>query len=290
MSRYLLNLLFYLLLPFSFLSAQFTYEQDFESGTMPENITLLNIDGLVPAIAADSLFAVDAWRVVMMPDIMDSYVAMSVSWYKNDAGPADDWMILPRMTIGANANLVWQAVSTTFFEYPDSYEVLFVEETPTMANVADIETELILFVEAEEYLAPIGHIINIHHLAGRTGHIVFRNVTPSGDALLIDDITVSNVADFPLNLEKVTAQDFDFLLFPNPTTDFSTLQYRLSIPSKTTLLLQNTTGQTVWRQEQGFQQAGIHQVSLAAMNLPKGMYWLQLQTEREYVVVKWVLE
>lgn len=272
------------------LSAQFTYEEDFEGGVMPDGFTTLNIDGLVPALESDSLFAEDAWRVILNTDLIDTYAAMSVSWYENDAGPADDWMILPRMTIGSNAKLIWRAQSTTFEEYPDSYEVLFAEETPTMENVADLQTELILFVEAESAPTPVGHIINISNLAGKTGHIVFRNVTPSGDALLVDDISISNVADFPTSLEKVNAQTFDLQLFPNPTSDYSTLQYTLSSPSKITLLLQNMAGQTVWKQEQGLQNTGTHRLPITAIQLPTGMYWLQLQTETEYVVEKWMVE
>ncbi len=278
-----------LLLQCSSLFAQSTYEQDFERG-MPEDFILINADGLMPATEVDSLFIDSAW-VVVGSDLMgsSSNVAMSLSWYENDAGPADDWMVLPQMVFGSNVKLVWRAISTTFGDYPDSYEVLFVEETPNIDNIGGLETELILRVESESHLAPVSHAVDMSGFAGRMGHVAFRNITPSGDALLIDDISITNVEWNPTSIQRVDSQTFDLQLFPNPTTSQSTLQYELNTPANVTISLQNTSGQVVWETKQGKQDVGIHQFPLTAKELPQGMYWLKLQTEREYTVRKWMV-
>ncbi|MFK7904475.1 MAG: T9SS type A sorting domain-containing protein [Chitinophagales bacterium] len=272
------------------LFAQSIYEQDFERG-MPDDFILINADGLMPAQEVDSLFIDSAWIVVGSELLgSNSNVAMSLSWYENDGGPADDWMVLPQMVFGGQGKLVWRAISTTFGEYPDSYEVLFVEETPSADNVASLETELILRVENESYIAPVAHAVDISGLESRRGHIVFRNITPSGDALLIDDISITDVEWNPTNIQKVDNEVFDLQLFPNPTSSQSTLQYELNTPSNVTLSLQNTMGQVVWELKQGQQNAGIYQLPLAAKELPRGMYWLKLQNGKEYTVRKWMVE
>ena len=56
--------------------------------------------------------------------------------------------------------------------------------------------------------------------AGQSVHIAFRNITPSGDALLIDDITITEGM-----LSSTVAVDnasFEFKLAPNPATDDGT--------------------------------------------------------------------
>ena len=105
-----------LLLQPSLLFAQFTYQEDFENG-MPLSYTLINADGLTPAQEADSLFKEDAWRV-LDSELMDSHTAISISWYENDAGPADDWMVLPKLEFGEEVKLVWRAMSSTLGDYP----------------------------------------------------------------------------------------------------------------------------------------------------------------------------
>jgi len=278
-----------LFLQYSPLFAQSTYEQDFEQG-MPKDFILINADGLLPAQEVDSLFINSAW-VVISSELMggNNNVAMSLSWYENDGGPADDWMVLPQMLFGGEAKLVWRAISTTFGEFPDSYEVLFVEDTPNIDNVASLETEVILRVEAESHLAPVAHTVDISGLESRRGHIVFRNITRSGDALLIDDISITDVEWNPTHIQKVANEVFDFQLFPNPTSSQSTLQYVLNTPSTVTLSLLNTIGQIVWESKKGQQNAGIHQLPLAAKELPKGMYWLKLENGKEYTVRKWMV-
>lgn len=268
--------------------AQSFYKQGFEEG-MPQDFILINADGLIPAQEKDSLFEENAW-IVIESELMSSRAAMSLSWYRNEEGPTDDWMVLPMMEIGSQAKMEWRAISTTFGEFPDSYEVLFAEETPSLENLSDIQINLILRIEAEEHSSPADREVSLADFEGKKGHIVFRNITASGDALLIDDIILSNVELLPTHIEKVASMDFDLQLFPNPSTSYSTLQYQLQKPSNVTLKLQNRTGQTVWELKQEKQNEGIYQLPLAAKTLPKGLYYLKLQIGDVYVVEKWVVE
>ena len=105
-------------------SAQETIIYDFEDGEMPEEFTLINRDMLVPNEPDDAGFADTAWMVIES-GLLESFAALSISWYVNDDGPADDWMILPKITVTDNSMLSWTAISTTSSgDFPDSYQVL----------------------------------------------------------------------------------------------------------------------------------------------------------------------
>ena len=93
-------------------TAQETIVYDFEDGVMPESFTLINRDMLVPNQPEDAGFADTAWMVIES-GLLESFAALSISWYVNDAGPADDWMILPKISVTENSMLSWTAISTT---------------------------------------------------------------------------------------------------------------------------------------------------------------------------------
>ncbi len=280
---------FTLLLLFFSLStfAQNSYEQDFEMG-MPEDILLLNVDGLTPNLAEDITFKEWAWQV-NYSDLFNSNAAMSISWYENNEGPADDWMILPKMHLSSSTKMGWEAISTTFGDFPDSYEVLFSEEIPTLENVKNIDLQLLLRVESEQFEAPVEHVLLLPELEDKTGHIIFRNITSSGDALQIDNINITGI-ELLTNIQQVKPQTFNLQLLPNPSNAHSTLQYTLSKPSTVSISLQNTAGQIVRQFQARRQNTGVHKFILEGEELPKGVYFLQLQTEEAYLVEKWMIE
>lgn len=278
-----LVLLFFSLSTFS----QNSYDQDFELG-MPNDILLLNVDGLTPNLADDIAFKDLAWQVTFS-DLFNSNAAMSISWYENNEGPADDWMVLPRMRLTNSTKMGWEAISTTFGDFPDSYEVLFSEETPTLENVKNIAPQLLLSVENEQFETYSEHTLLLPELEDKTGHIIFRNITQSGDALQIDNISITGI-ELLTNIQQVKPATFDLQLFPNPSNAKSTLKYTLSTPSTVTISLQNTAGQTVQIYSQSKKEIGTYELPLEVNDLPKGIYSLQLQTEKEYAVTKWVVK
>lgn len=249
---------------------------DFEDGVMPEGFVLINNDMLEPNQPDDAVFADSAW-IVIESGLLESFAALSISWYVDDAGPADDWMILPKMNIRESTMLSWVAISTTSSgNFPDSYQVLINPAEPTVESFEE-NGAILLTVDPEEWQAPQMRELSLAAYADQSVHIAFRNITPSGDALLIDDITITD-AFFSSSL-TVDNEAFAMKLFPNPAgTESPTLQYTLETGSEVTVSLQDMTGRTVQVQRLGQQPSGEHQLSLATQTLPAGAYIVSLRT------------
>ncbi|MCH2042733.1 MAG: choice-of-anchor J domain-containing protein, partial [Saprospiraceae bacterium] len=109
--------------------AQILYSEDFQGGTMPTNITLIDNDGLVPNAAVN--YMTDAWIVAANAD--GNLTALSNSWY-TPVGTSDDWMSTPLIPgITATTELRW-AGRARDPGFPDGYEVRVSTTTPTVAG------------------------------------------------------------------------------------------------------------------------------------------------------------
>lgn len=282
MKKYLLFsiLLGLFLAPFA-AQAQGTIVYDFEDGAMPEGFTLINNDMLIPALEADSIFAQLAWAVESS-SAFEGFAALSISWYENEqgdeVGPADDWMILPKITLGEGAMLTFLARSATSSgNFLDDYQVLINSGEPTIESFEEnggilSQEQGVLHDAFQEYA------IDLSEYANQAVHIAFRNVTnTNGYGLWIDDITITEAAiSSSLTVDN---EAFAMKLFPNPAgTESPTLQYTLATGSEVTVSLQDMTGRTVQVQRLGQQPSGEHQLSLATQALPAGAYIVSLRT------------
>ncbi len=257
--------------------AQNTIVYDFEDGQMPEDFTLINRDGLEPNLPEDSVLLDSAW-IVINSGLMESFAALSVSWYVNDDGPADDWMILPKIDLGSAPMLSWRAISTTSSgDFPDSYQVLINTEEPTFESF-ESNGAILLTVDPEEFAEPQNRSIDLADYAGESVHIAFRNITPSGDALLVDDITIED-GELTGIRQVLDPRSLAFRLSPNPSPGPLQVSFRLDHPQRVVLLLRNALGQTVDQHNLGLIAQGAHQLSLPIDELPSGNYWMSLQTE-----------
>jgi hypothetical protein len=260
---------------FTNLSAQ-TITYDFEEGVMPEGFTLINADMLIPNEPDDAVFADSAW-IVIESGLLESFAAVSLSWYVNDAGPADDWMILPKITINNGAELSWTAQSTTSSgNFPDSYQVLINTGEATAEDFSN-NGAILLTVSPEEYETAQMRSVSLADYEGQSVHIAFRNITPSGDALLVDDISISNAV---LSSAPAIAKDnFQMEIFPNPSVGKSVqLDYALEVAAEVTLIVRGMDGKVLAAYPQGRQPAGNHIHLLPVENLSAGVYLVSVQT------------
>ncbi len=256
--------------------AQETIVYDFEDGQMPEGFTLINQDMLPPANEEDASFADSAW-IVIYSNLLESNAALSLSWYVDDAGPADDWMILPKLQLGDAPMLSWTAQSTTSSgNFPDSYQVLINTGEPTFDDFAS-NGEILLEVAPEEYEEPQMRQLDLSAYAGQAVHIAFRNITPSGDALLVDDITITNVVTSAA--PEVDNEAFKMTLSPNPAgQNEARLDYRLEEGAEVELLVQDMMGRTLLLLPQGKLPAGNHQLNINTATLSAGAYIVSIRT------------
>lgn len=173
--------------------------EDFESiNLIPETWVLANLDGAVPATEGDANLADSAW-VVAYSSRMESKVALGVSYYNPETG-ADDWMILPKITLGENSLLAWDAMSfTSSGNYPDSYQIYVSTTTQDVAGCQEngIIYRVIDEAWSEDITDPQGkgkqhRELSLKRFAGQDVHIAFRLMTPDpgGSSLGIDNIVV----------------------------------------------------------------------------------------------------
>ncbi len=257
------------------------FSEDFEAGEMPAGFTLFNVDGLIPALEDDISWQDTAW-IVLGSTLFEGSAALSISWYwdenENDVGPADDWLILPKLTIDDNAVLRFDARSATSTgDFPDDYWVLI--------NTADATPEsfesdgaILLQIDDEESMNFRTEEIDLADYAGQEVYIAFRNVTNGdGYGLWIDNIFVGDPN--ATSTENVEPAYFKASLQPNPAHLESILQYTLNQTSRVQINVFNALGQQVSTQQLGQQIAGEHQFSLPVNNLQSGTYTVQFRAE-----------
>lgn len=165
-------------------NAQIIYFEDFQNG-MPSSIILVDNDGLTPVANTD--YVTNAWVARDDFGSADS-VAVSNSWY-DPSGKADDWMIIPNITIGANSRLSFQVRSqdADFFEH---YQVLISTTGTAISNFTDT-----IYENNAEQATNITRAIDLTAAgySNTTINIAFRNISEDKFILVIDDIQVKNL-------------------------------------------------------------------------------------------------
>jgi uncharacterized repeat protein (TIGR01451 family) len=150
---------------------------------LPAGWTTINQDGRAPSTAVS--YVQDAW--IVREDFGQNaanHAAFSTSWY-NPAGAADDWLITPALTLGANAQLDWRSIAYDP-AYPDGYEVR-IGASPTVAGLSTV-----LFSTPAENSAWTPHAVDLSAYDNQTVYIAFRNNSNDKFLLLTDDITVTS--------------------------------------------------------------------------------------------------
>jgi hypothetical protein len=80
------------------------------------------------------------------------------------------------------------------------------------------------------------------------------------------------------------------IVHPNPFTSMTNIAYNLPSTERITAKVYNTLGQTVTTLIDGVQQSGKHELQWNAAGLPRGVYFLKLETENAAVTKKVIIE
>lgn len=284
-----------LLIPFVFLCAwsmvqgQVLYSEDFESG-WPEEIQLINVDGLTPNDPDLIGLADSAWTIrYITQEGWNSNTAFSVSWYEGDAGPSDDWMILPAIDLGENTLLSWDAQAiTSSGDYRDRYQVAISTGGPT---IPDFEANALLFDTGElgEIDLPQSRSVNLADAGytNQTVYIAFRNFTApfdsnlpvgpgnGGNELMIDNIVVEEVS----NTQEIAANPLALEVFPNPVQAIANIQINLPQSADVRLELMDLQGRLVFAQDRGYLVSGKQSFEVEFPTLAVGTYTLKVTAE-----------
>lgn len=186
-------------------SAQDTYLScDFSEG-IPEDFTLIDVDGREPSTDMKALgFEIGIPWIMTHIDKEENAVACSTSWYKN-AGTSDDWMITSPLKISSEkAVLTWRA-KTRDKDYRDGYAIYVSEKGNALE---DFDTANPIYsIKAEQY-EWVEHSISLEAYNGKTIYIAFVNNSKDKTALYVDDLFVgvpSNV-NFTLDMPRTISQ------------------------------------------------------------------------------------
>lgn len=168
---------------------------DFSNG-IPENFTLVDVDGLMPSTDMQNIgFAIGTpWIAYTFKD--GQKAACSTSWYQKE-GTSNDWLVTPTFTVtDANAVLKWRAMSHDV-EYADGYAVYIAcASTPEEFLL----TEPVFSTKAEESTWQQHHV-SLGDYYGKTISVAFVNNTTDGNRLYLDDIYAG--PDAPVFVSKV---------------------------------------------------------------------------------------
>lgn len=278
------------------------FYEDFEDlSTLPSDWIVINNDGYIQA-SGEERWQDSAWLVTTSNriELQGTKLAMASSYCSNMPleGRADDWMILPAITLGDNSSLSWQAMSTTSSgNYPDDYMVLVAPAaegiTPTIPYFE--ENAIIAFeIDPENWSAYVGNPgqglatrnVNLKDagFADVTVWIAFvlttdltpGNSTAGGSNLAVDNIAVINgltgLADHRKNMLPAT-------LYPNPAKEAITLSFDLNTKGEAIIEVLDITGRTVLTDTKQVS-LGSNNLSIDISSLEKGIYTVRTSINR----------
>lgn len=263
--------------------AQQVYFENFENG-MPSTYILRNLDGLTPDDPGLATMKDSAWtvRLITSQGWPHNLSAFSVSWYVNDQGPSDDWMILPAITIGPNAILKWAAMAITSSGiYRDRYQIFFSEDTSIAsfaANPPVFDTS-----DSGEVASPVNRQIDLASKgwANKTIHIAFRNwtkpynppISQGGNELAIDNIEVINSSTGLSEISNLEGLN----IYPNPAVDQVKIEFSIEKADDLNVFILDLGGKAVKHHKLGVMQPGRCEAIIDLRDLKAGVYFLSIE-------------
>ena len=285
---------------FGTMQAQVFFD-DFEDNSL-EGYTLYNLDGLTPNSDELPTMVDSAWTVrnITAQGWEFGLSAFSVSWYENDAGPSDDWLVTPAIEIGEGAILEWDAMAITSSGlFRDRYQV-FISNSPELDELGLLAPEFTMG-DTGEVDFPIHRTLDLAALgyANETIYVAFRNNTQpfvsgggdgpgnGGNELAIDNIEVN---DETLSINENTA--FEYVkVQPNPVAQGASINLSLSLKTAETVSIEvmDITGKVQNVISNRDLPAGPALISIDRNGLSRGIYFLRLRAGENTSVIKTVL-
>jgi hypothetical protein len=239
--------------------------EDFNGG-FPIGWQRINVDGFTPHASVS--FVNDAWVVAEAFDstgVGDS-ILVGTSYY-SPAGTANDWLILPPVTLKNNGNFLEWQVKSQDPSFPDGYQVLI----NTSAAVKDSFSLLNpLFYTDAELPTWTTRSIELDSFAGQTVYLAFRLKTADKFLLLLDDIHI--YADTLLSISEFDSKIELGKIFPNPADEFFNVDYFYAQPA--VYALYDISGRELLKINL---QKGINRI--LRNNFPAGVYLSTIKSE-----------
>ncbi|MCC6838247.1 MAG: T9SS type A sorting domain-containing protein [Bacteroidia bacterium] len=104
----------------------------------------------------------------------------------------------------------------------------------------------------------------------------FRATSNYGNNLFVDNININTVAVGVEEISNVASMD----VYPNPFSSNTTIEVNLTENQNVKVDVYNVVGQNVFSVNKGTLSTGEHKIALNAEELPAGMYFITLTTEK----------
>lgn len=164
-----------------------------QAGAAPAGWQIFNLS--LPQAATDMVNAgyPNGWH--SRPSFKDSTnIAMaSLSYFQDTTARANNWLISPAITVGANTCLSWYAYSQDVY-YPERYLVRYSKTPPTDTAAFNTQFAVLDTIWGETY--PLNYrSVNLSAFAqsGETIYLAFQHISKNKFMLVLDDIRVADV-------------------------------------------------------------------------------------------------
>jgi hypothetical protein len=278
------------------------YFDDFADNSL-EGYTLYNLDGLTPDDTDLETMADSAWtiRSITSQGWEFGLSAFSVSWYENDEGPSDDWLVTPGIAIGEGAILEWDAMAITSSGlFRDRYQV-FISNSPELEDLGLLAPEFTMG-DTGEVDFPIHRTLDLADLgyANETIYVAFRNNTQpfvsgggdgpgnGGNELAIDNIEVND--ETTLSIQENTPFEYATVQ-PNPVEASGMINLSISLKTAQSISIEvmDITGKVHEVVSNRELPSGPAMISIDRNGLAKGLYLMRIKAGENISVVKTVL-
>jgi hypothetical protein len=231
--------------------------EDFNAG-FPAGWQTIDEDGLVPYNDPAVNFITDSW--VMHEDydtlgINDS-VLISTSWFET-AGTADNYIVLPSLTLGAFGNYISFDCKSKDQSYHDDFEILF-----SYSSLNAFTSNPVIFDSVgPSYWTNYTVSLDSAGITGQTVYLAFRHNAYDQFILEIDNIKV--FTESPMGIETEDSNEISF--YPNPAKEYLTIS---GLDETVTYSISDINGKLI--------QSGTTFDKINVENITEGFYFLTI--------------
>ena len=231
--------------------------EDFNDG-FPAGWQTIDGDGLVPYNDPAVNFISDSWVIHEDYDTLgvNDSILISTSWFET-AGTADNYIVLPPLTLGAFGNYISFDCKSKDQTYPDDFEILF-----SSSSLNTFTSNPVIF----DSVGPsywTNYIVSLDSagITGETVYLAFRHNAYDQFILEIDNIKV--FTESPMGIETEGSNEISF--YPNPAKEYLTIS---GLDETVTYSISDINGKLI--------QNGTAFDRINLENLTKGFYFLTI--------------
>jgi hypothetical protein len=257
-----ITLLFLFLASFNLTAQTTLLSEDFNAG-IPSGWLIINNDGLPMSSNPAVSFVTDAFVIRDNPDNPNNgdSLLMTSSWHATTGGQADDFLILPQLTLGAFGNYVYFDARSFDLTHPEGLEILVSNTGTAIEDFAVLDTAYSNIVMSP-YWTTYQVSLDSIGVQNQTVYIAFRHFGSDQYLLALDNISVE--MENPVTIEEVAAMNVE--VYPNPTSD---ILYINQMEEPFSFVVYNLLGESV------ISGVGNQQIDLSAIT--KGIYTLHIE-------------